>query len=77
MESILSERLSDAITAWIGLISEDEENKKPGPPYTVKLIDFAHTRLAPGAGPDKGVLLGLDNILKLIDGRIKDIKASP
>ena len=56
---------------------EDEENKKPSPPYTVKLIDFAHTRLAPGAGPDKGVLLGLDNILKLIDGRIKEVKASP
>ena len=48
---------------------EDESNpKRPGPPFVVKLIDFAHTRLAPGEGPDQGVLLGMDTILKLHAG---------
>jgi inositol-polyphosphate multikinase len=55
---------------------EDEENKKPGPPYAVKLIDFAHTRIVPGMGPDKGVLLGMDTVLKLLDGRIEEVKAA-
>ena len=54
---------------------DDEENKKPGPPYTVKLIDFAHTRVVPGAGPDEGVLHGVDTVLKLLDGRIEEVKA--
>lgn len=43
------------------------------PPYVVKLVDFAHTRLAPGEGPDEGVLLGLDTMLKLLDGRIAQL----
>lgn len=53
---------------------EDEPSKKPGPPCLVKLIDFAHTRLAPGEGPDQGVLLGVDTVLRLIDGRINEVK---
>ncbi|KZP03502.1 SAICAR synthase-like protein [Athelia psychrophila] len=37
---------------------EDEEDevgspKRPGVPCTVNLIDFAHTRVAPGEGPDR------------------------
>ncbi|KAF7981080.1 hypothetical protein HWV62_35570 [Athelia sp. TMB] len=65
--------------------SEDEEDesedeaagtpKRPGPPYTVNLIDFAHTRLAPGKGPDRGVLLGLSTLMKLFDDRIKELRA--
>ncbi|RDB19320.1 Inositol polyphosphate multikinase [Hypsizygus marmoreus] len=43
------------------------------PPYVVKLIDFAHTRLTPGRGPDDGVLLGLDTMLKLLDVRIHQL----
>ena len=35
---------------------DDEEVKRPGPPYIVKVIDFAHTRIVPGEGPDEGVL---------------------
>ncbi|GLB35601.1 putative inositol phosphokinase (IPK) family protein [Lyophyllum shimeji] len=57
---------------------EDEEGdgqkKRPGPPYIVKLIDFAHTRLKPGQGADEGVLLGMDTVLKLIDGRIAQLE---
>lgn len=46
------------------------EDKKPDPkPYVVKLIDFAHTHLTPGKGPDTGVLLGLETTIKLFEGR--------
>ncbi|KXN91930.1 Inositol polyphosphate multikinase [Leucoagaricus sp. SymC.cos] len=39
----------------------------------VKLIDFAHTKVVPGEGPDKGVLLGMDTVLKLLDGRLESL----
>ena len=55
---------------------EDEENTKPGPACLVKLIDFAHTKVVPGEGPDEGVLLGMDTTLRLLDGRIAQIKDS-
>lgn len=54
--------------------SEEEDNSKPGPSCLVKLIDFAHTKMVPGEGPDEGVLLGMDTTLKLLDGRIAQIK---
>jgi 1D-myo-inositol-tetrakisphosphate 5-kinase/inositol-polyphosphate multikinase len=53
---------------------EDEETDRPFSPWIVKLIDFAHTRLKPGHGPDEGVLLGLNTILKLLNGRIEQIQ---
>ena len=53
---------------------EDEENIKPSLPCLVKLIDFAHTDVVTGEGPDEGVLLGMDTTLKLLDGRIAQIK---
>lgn len=59
---------------------EDEEDtdearqKRPSPPFTVKLIDFAHTRMKPGEGPDQGVLLGLGTVLELLDGRIEQLR---
>ena len=56
---------------------EDESNsKRPGPPFVTKLIDFAHTRLAPGEGPDQSVLIGLDTVLKLLDARLEEIGTS-
>ncbi|OSD02138.1 SAICAR synthase-like protein [Trametes coccinea BRFM310] len=55
--------------------SEEEGGKKRvGPPYMVKLIDFAHTKQVPGAGPDEGVLKGMDTVLRLLDGRIEQVK---
>ncbi|KAG6826387.1 hypothetical protein H0H92_015997 [Tricholoma furcatifolium] len=51
-------------------------NVRP-PPYTVKLVDFAHTRVGPGLGHDAGVLLGLQTMLKLLDGRIAELTADP
>jgi len=53
---------------------EDEENTEPGPACLVRLIDFAHTNVVVGEGPDEGVLLGMDTTLKLLDGRIAQIK---
>ncbi|KAK0227780.1 SAICAR synthase-like protein [Armillaria fumosa] len=54
---------------------EDEDEKpKRGPPYIVKLIDFAHTRFVPGKGPDEGVLKGFDTVLSLLDGRLKEVE---
>ncbi|KAG8843603.1 hypothetical protein FRC20_003911 [Serendipita sp. 405] len=46
--------------------------KKPIPAYAVKLIDFAHTKLEEGIGPDEGVVLGLDTTISLLEGRIKE-----
>ncbi|KAE9404524.1 SAICAR synthase-like protein [Gymnopus androsaceus JB14] len=61
--------------------SEHEDNSEvsrrkriSSPPYTIKLIDFAHTRFVPGQGPDEGVLLGLDTFLGLIERRIEEVK---
>ncbi|PWN45980.1 SAICAR synthase-like protein [Ceraceosorus guamensis] len=42
---------------------------------SVKLIDFAHTRLTPGEGPDLGVLRGVDTTIAIIDRLLKDVKA--
>lgn len=51
----------------------EEVDGKTGPPYLVKLIDFAHTSLREGEGPDEGVLVGLDTVIKLLTGRIDQI----
>lgn len=53
---------------------DEEENAELSPPCVVKLIDFAHTEVVAGEGPDEGVLLGMDTTLKLLDGRISQIK---
>ncbi len=59
--------------------SEEEEEeeggtKKLGPPFIVRLIDFAHTYAAPGRGPDEGVLKGLQTVVKLLEGRIDQVR---
>ncbi|KAI0695079.1 SAICAR synthase-like protein [Cerioporus squamosus] len=61
---------------------EEEENEegsgktRVGPPYLVKLIDFAHTKIVRGIGPDEGVLKGVDTVLGLLDRRIEEVKAA-
>jgi 1D-myo-inositol-tetrakisphosphate 5-kinase/inositol-polyphosphate multikinase len=42
---------------------DDDKEDRPGPPFVVKIIDFAHTRIAP---PDEGALLGFDTVLRLL-----------
>ncbi|KAF7348424.1 Kinase [Mycena sanguinolenta] len=56
---------------------EDDPNKPPKryTPYDVRLIDFAHTRFAPGQGPDEGALLGFKTLLALLDERIAVVGA--
>jgi inositol-polyphosphate multikinase len=56
--------------AWWGGVG----NGKEGPAFAVKLIDFAHTRLEEGLGPDEGVVLGLDTTISLLEGRIKEVQ---
>ena len=53
--------------------SEEDEDGGFDCPCVVRLIDFAHTRLKPGQGPDLGVLKGLDTLLNLLDGRMAAI----
>ncbi|KIK16409.1 hypothetical protein PISMIDRAFT_267780 [Pisolithus microcarpus 441] len=49
----------------------DEESEDEDEPhlFRLSLIDFAHTRLVPGQGPDTGVLLGIDTLIRLIHER--------
>jgi 1D-myo-inositol-tetrakisphosphate 5-kinase/inositol-polyphosphate multikinase len=52
---------------------DDEDENKTGPPFMVRVIDFAHTTLEPGQGVDSGVLLGLNTVLRLLDERLSEI----
>ncbi|TFK18378.1 SAICAR synthase-like protein [Coprinopsis marcescibilis] len=52
----------------------DAEDQAPPRAFNVKLIDFAHTKVEAGLGPDEGVLLGVNTVLNLLDGRINQIK---
>jgi 1D-myo-inositol-tetrakisphosphate 5-kinase/inositol-polyphosphate multikinase len=53
----------------------DARVKRRCPPLTVRLIDFAHTRLVEGEGPDLGVLKGLSTLRALVQGRKKEAEA--
>jgi inositol-polyphosphate multikinase len=53
----------------------DEGDNKPGLPYVVKLIDFAHTHLVPEKDSNTGVILGVETTLRLLDGRIEQVTA--
>ncbi|KAH9842452.1 SAICAR synthase-like protein [Rhodofomes roseus] len=54
---------------------EDEIEDAVGPPFVARLIDFAHTKLVPGRGPDEGVLRGLLTVADLLRGRIAQVEA--
>lgn len=58
---------------------EDEEGadewSRPRP-WTVRLIDFAHTSLVQGEGIDHGFLKGLETLLRLTQGRIAELEKS-
>lgn len=43
--------------------------------YTTSLIDFAHTRVVPGEGPDQGVLMGMDTLIGLVTRRKEEVAA--
>lgn len=50
--------------------AEDDDTETTVRPFTMRLIDFAHTSLVPGEGKDEGVLKGLRTTRALLDGRI-------
>jgi inositol-polyphosphate multikinase len=51
----------------------DSDDDRPRPPYLAKLIDFGHTSLRAGAGPDMGVIMGLDTTIKLFGNRMEEV----
>ncbi|KAH8100309.1 SAICAR synthase-like protein [Cristinia sonorae] len=53
---------------------EGTKKLKVGRAYVVKLIDFAHTFIVPGRGPDASLLKGLDTSLELFKGRIAEVE---
>lgn len=57
-------------------ISQSSTNAgiKVPPAYAVKLIDFAHTKLQEGLGPDEGALFGLSTVIRLLEGRINEVQ---
>ena len=52
---------------------EEEDEVGTGPPFAVKLIDFAHTKMVPGEGQDEGVIRGINTIVKLLEKRIGEV----
>ncbi|TCD66411.1 hypothetical protein EIP91_001402 [Steccherinum ochraceum] len=53
---------------------DGEKEKKVRRAYVVKLIDFAHTFILAGRGPDQSLLTGLDNAVVLLKGRIEEVE---
>lgn len=56
-------------------VKADERRAAKCPPLVVRLIDFAHTWLVEGEGPDEGVLLGLKTLRGLVQRRKAEIEA--
>lgn len=54
-------------------VKADEKRASKCPPLVVRLIDFAHTWLEEGEGPDEGVLLGLRTLRSLVQDRLKQV----
>ncbi|KAL5490637.1 hypothetical protein ACEPAI_5471 [Sanghuangporus weigelae] len=57
----------------MGYDSEVESEEEEARAYAVRLIDFAHTRLTAGEGPDSGVLKGVDTTIRLLQGRLQEL----
>jgi inositol-polyphosphate multikinase len=68
-----SDVTSEVDIAPTGVSSEYGAGRRTGPPYVVRVIDFAHTHATPGMGPDEGVLKGVDTVLSLLRGRLAEL----
>lgn len=57
---------------YAALSAEAETKDSTPPPVAVHLIDFAHAKFrhADHAGPDDGVIMGLDMLIHLLHGRL-------
>ncbi|KAG8831069.1 hypothetical protein FRC17_003734, partial [Serendipita sp. 399] len=73
-DAVQQSRQSDQGGATITSVVVGTAGAKPTPAYVVKVIDFAHTILKDGIGPDEGVVLGLDTTIRLLEGRIKEVE---
>jgi 1D-myo-inositol-tetrakisphosphate 5-kinase/inositol-polyphosphate multikinase len=54
---------------------DDEEEEEDLTLATVKLIDFAHARFAPGEGPDENVLHGVRSLLRVLEALRDELEA--
>ena len=54
----------------------DARKARRCPPMTLKLIDFAHTGLVEGEGPDEGVLKGVKTLRGLVKERSETVRAA-
>lgn len=57
-----------------GFVKADKKRARRAPPIAVRLIDFAHTWLVDGDGPDAGVLRGLSTVRALVNGRLEEVE---
>ncbi len=72
--TLRSGRDTPRVQGEVGPQAEDEEGTQPCPPWSVRMIDFAHTRFVDEAeGPMPGVLLGIRNLGDLIRRRIDEL----
>lgn len=70
------EIIMESITGGASETSSTSSCTDPQPRlYTISLIDFAHTRVVPGQGPDRGVLMGMDTLIRLVDRRKQEVAA--
>lgn len=56
----------------IGDIEDDEEDEPVIKVHDLRLIDFAHARWTPGQGPDENVLMGVRNLLRIMEELSRD-----
>lgn len=57
----------------IGDIEDDDDDDEPViKVHDLRLIDFAHARWTPGQGPDENVLMGVRNLLRIMEELSRD-----
>ncbi|BGP32830.1 hypothetical protein JCM10296v2_004615 [Rhodotorula toruloides] len=69
LEAALLRSMEDEDDSASVSTTDGDGNAKPHTrlAYEMRLIDFAHTRAAPGEGPDEGVLKGLRTVKMLLE----------
>ena len=58
-----------------GLGDGEEKSERKGTTL-VRLIDFAHSRAAKGEGRDEGVMKGMETVLRLVEGRLREVESA-
>lgn len=55
------------------IVDDEVEEDEPSKVHDLRLIDFAHARWTPGQGPDENVLLGVQNLVKIMEDLASEI----